>query len=121
LPLGRQVASVDADRGGAVLFAFAKFLGVPRRDDIDSAEIDQSAAAHDESDRLRRPVFDAIGQRFADAARQFIESRHGRGDGVKAGGPVTDGRSWKTYFSGVYRVAGETIFADHDIYLGRGC
>ena len=55
------------------MFAFAKFLGVPRRDDIDGAEIDQSAAAHDESDSLRRPVFDAAGQRFTDAARQLIE------------------------------------------------
>jgi hypothetical protein len=69
--LGRYVAAVNADRGGAVLFAFAKFLGVPRLDDIDSAEIDQPPAAHNESDGLRRPVSDAASQRFADAPRQL--------------------------------------------------
>jgi len=109
---------VHADRGGPVWFAFAKFLGVPRLDDIDGPEIDQSPAAHDESDGLRRSVFDTAGQRFTDPARQLIERRHSRGDGVEAGGPVTDGRSWEAYFSGVYRVAGKTMVTDHDVHLG---
>jgi hypothetical protein len=51
-----------------MLFAFAKFLGIPRLDDIDSAEVEQSPGAHDQSDGLRRPVFDAARQRFGVAA-----------------------------------------------------
>ena len=116
--LGRYVATIHADRGGSVSFAFAKFLGVPRLDDVDRAEIDQSPDAHDQSDGLRRPIFDAACQRFADAARQLIELRHSRGNGVEARGPVTDGRSRETYLDRIYRVAGETIVPDHDAYLG---
>ena len=65
-----------------------------------------------------RPVFDAVCQRFADAAWQLIELRHSRGNGVEARGPVTDGRSRETYLDRIYRVADETIVPDHDVHLG---
>jgi hypothetical protein len=75
-------------------------------------------AAHDQSDGLRRPIFDAECQRFADAARQLIELCHSRGNGVEARGPVTDGRSRETYLDRIYREAGETFVPDHDVHLG---